>query len=150
MTDATIIPADKAYRNKMLIVFGVLMLGVAVLSQWGAPAVLDRMQAALDSGDNELLLQYTRGVEIAFAVLFLGFLPFCFYNVRMGLKARNEQRFPCSSMRVLRDTPLLTGEDAVKRGNLLVGLGIVLMVVSVFAAIFAVMVIESTISGVVA
>ncbi|MCD4829762.1 MAG: hypothetical protein K8R90_10080 [Candidatus Cloacimonetes bacterium] len=147
MSNPEIIPADKAYRTKMFIIFAVLMLAVLALAQWGMPQIMSRIESALDSGDDILFMRYIRGIEAGLALLFLGFIPFCIYNVRMGLSVRKEQRFPSSLMRVLRDTTVITGDAAERRGRFLVGMGIVLMVVSLGSAAFAVISIETVLTG---
>jgi len=141
-------PADKAYRLKIAIIFALVMLAVAAIAQWGVPMLIARLQLALDAGDGVAFQRCIFVMETVMALLFLGFLPFCVYNIRMGLLVRREQRYPSSRMRVLRDTPVLTGESAARRGKLLVVMGVILMLVSVMAAVFAVLIIESIVAGV--
>ena len=147
MQENSIIPADKGYRTKVIVIFVVVMLVALAIVQWGIPYFLTNVEQALDNQDEAGFMRYIRGLEIVMALMFLGFIPFCVYNIRMGLLARQEQRFPCSKMRVLRDTPLLTGSAAVVRGKLLVVMGIALMVVSVLAAGGAVAIIEVIVNG---
>jgi hypothetical protein len=50
------------------------------------------------------------------------------YAARVGRRAIEQRRWPLSSSRVLRDTPVRSGGDAVAFGRQLIGAAIVLVI----------------------
>ncbi|GEM_PF-3240143 len=147
MVEQEIMPVDKAYRIKMFIIFFVLIGAVAAARIWGLPALQGYWQSLYDAGENTRLLHSFRISEFIMALVMLGLLPFGIYNVRAGLRVRREQRYPATGMRVLRNTPVVTGEAAVKRGGIIVFAGTAISIVSVIMCIMVILVVEVLIHG---
>lgn len=56
---------------------------------------------------------------------------------RLGNAIKAAQRFPLPGARVIRDTPVLNGDDAIRRSMLFRGLGIFLLLATIALAVLA-------------
>lgn len=124
-----VIRADKAYRNKVLVLLVLLVsLGTLIIG-WGLPW----MQEDLRSRNPEEALQF---MKVALVLLFLGILPMALTLLSFGRKIISTERFPPPGVRVIRDTELLEGERAKQRGRALVIVSVILVLVGLCGAFY--------------
>jgi hypothetical protein len=104
MSSGEVVRADPALRRTVLVlVAGIFVAGVLVI------AALPQLLAALGP-----LSQRSRGEAVLFLVAFI--TPFAvlactggFHAISVSARALREGRFPPHGMRVLRDSPVVTG-----------------------------------------
>jgi hypothetical protein len=121
--------ADETYRKKLLVVIVIAALVGAVIIRWGIPWFEDYVQS-LDPEDALHVM------KVALSIIFLGVLPFAYYLFIFGRKVISAERLPPPGTKVIRDTPLLEGEKARKRGQLIVVLSLFLALISLFGAFY--------------
>ena len=117
-----IIPADKKYRNKMLryLFFGLIAGGlVAGLFMPGL------LETASKSGDKAKMIFHVMFAGLM--VLFLMLFPLGLYLLALGKLTIATERFPPPGIRVIRDTVLIQGEEAIRRGRITVFSSFMLM-----------------------
>lgn len=69
-------------------------------------------------------------VIIACLVMIAPIVIFALYLFQFGLNCIRSRRFPPPETRVIRDTPILEGMDGVRRGQIIVGLSVMLKLLS--------------------
>lgn len=69
---------------------------------------------------------------VAAALLSTPFVIFAAYFWNLSAKVRRAQRFPPPNVRLIRDTPVVYGDDAVFRARVLQALAVGLLVLTVF------------------
>lgn len=76
---------------------------------------------------------------ICYVMIFvsLSTLPISLYLYTIGKKIRQAERFPPPGMTVIRDTPVITGTPAGKRGLILMMLAVVLLAVAAYLLAYA-------------
>jgi hypothetical protein len=127
--EASLIPADKVYRKKVILVYVIVVsIGAAVIG-WGLPW----MQEVLRSRSTEDALEF---MKIALVIVFLGVLPIAFWILSFGRKVIAAERLPPPGTRVIRDTVVLEGEKAKQRGRALVVLSLILMLLGLLGALY--------------
>lgn len=129
MTETTVIKADPTARRLMVAALSVcacLTIGVLIwLPPWlRAQVDLAEHQPDLVYARIELLLQIMVVLSAMFPAL-LGVLL-----IYVGIRVRRSGQFPYPSMRPLRDTPLLSGAAAVRRAQIAIVAGSVLLLIS--------------------
>ena len=129
MMNQEIIRADKRHRRKFFVIYILLVSLGAVLFEWVVPWGKEYLQRL----DPETALSV---VKIALVVMFLSIVPFGLYLWKFGRKVMEHQRFPPPGVKVIRDTRLIEGEKAKVRGQVMVVLALILIVVGLFAAVY--------------
>ncbi len=76
-----------------------------------------------------------RFIKIIIAFFFLSVIPFAVYLGRLGWRAVRYRHMPPPVTTVLTDTKVLEGDAAVKRGKLLIVVGIVLLAISLICGL---------------
>lgn len=126
-----IVPADKELRLKALV--GIVLLAALALACWPYWAQLLREARILAETRPELavkrLVFYAR-VILGGGLMLLGFLGAIL--IRVAVRTIQSGRFPPPGMKVLRDTPINTGNGAKLRAILLVAVTFVLVTSQVF------------------
>ena len=124
-----VVTADKRYRSKILVVFALLvLLGVAVIG-WLLPLGIEYLRR-LDV-ETAILV-----IETILVLMFLGLVPFAFYLFMIGRRVIKHEGFPPPGMKVIRDTILITGDRARLRGQVLVFLSILLILIGIIGAYY--------------
>lgn len=107
--ETEIIQANKDSRRKVLIIVFLSMIAGLLILVWGFPAFSEYIE--------------TRSPQKAIAIikytlifLFLAVLPASIYVFTLGRRIYIEERFPPKGMKVIKDTPLLEGIKAKRRG----------------------------------
>jgi len=117
-----------ARRSAILLLFACTLGGAALL------AVLPAIERWLTSGT--LGLKQDLAIALVLIAL-LVCLPLLVFAVRVwvrGVKVRRQLCFPLDGDRVIRDTPVLRGRDALVRARILQGLAIALAASSFYFA----------------
>ncbi len=69
-------------------------------------------------------------VIIACLIMIAPIVIFALYLFQFGLSCIRSKRFPPPETRVIRDTPVLEGKAGIKRGQIIVGLSVMLKLLS--------------------
>jgi hypothetical protein len=114
---STVLKADPAYRRKVLVVYvafvALCTLLVLVLQQWGFPA----FDAYLRRQKPDEAIRLLKTIVIVSMSVPLGIFVYLF---RLGRHIQLSAQFPAPGTRVIRDTEILRGRAAIRRGNLIV------------------------------
>jgi hypothetical protein len=125
----TIIPADKQYRRRLIVIYiPILVIGL-VLVGWGIPWLHEYMR-------NLAPREALNVTKTTLAIVFLSIIPIALYLFTLGRKVIGSGRFPPPGVKVVRDTTLLEGGKARFRGRVLVVLSICLIFLSILGAIY--------------
>lgn len=126
--------ADKAYRNRTLLLLAIIVLLCGVLL-WQLQSWLDVVNRELLDSDPDTLRRWLRGLLAGLGVGLA--LPAAGLGIslrRLGLKARIEGRFPPRDWKTLRDVQVLRDVGALAwarrielAGNAALGLAAVLL-----------------------
>ena len=136
-----IIPADRTYRKTLFIVYLVLVLVGGALIGWMLPWAQDyleglKAQKALDI------------IKVALFVLFLSIVPLGAYLFTVGRKMMQYERFPPPGMKVIIDTKVAEGEKVKFRGQVVVVLSLVLILLGLLGALYSSRLIDQLANGV--
>ena len=136
-----IIPADRTYRRTLILIGLVsVLVGVALLG-WVLPRGLEYLES--------LEVQRALGLsKIALIVLFLSLVPLGAYLFVVGRKMIRYERFPLPGMKVIADTQVVEGEKVKFRGQVVVVLALVLILLGLFGALYSFYLIDQLASGV--
>ena len=119
-----IVRTDKRFRNIIAVVYGAIFAGGIPFAVFALPPLLHKI--------NRLHIQTSifigETVIIAFLLCFI--FP-ALYLFSIGIKIKLHSRFPYPGMKVMRDTPVVTGKKAIAKARMLMYLGILAVVVSV-------------------
>ncbi len=136
-----IIPADRAYRRKVLMIFVVLVFIGVVIIGWvlpGAQGYLEGLEAQRALGI----------IKVALVVLFLSIVPLAAYLFAIGRKMMKYERFPPPGMKVITDTKVVEGEKVKFQGQVVVVLSLVLILLGLLGALYSSYLIDQLASGV--
>lgn len=120
--DKIIIRADKKYRNRMLryLFFGMALGGLIAFAFM--PSLLD---FAGKTGDRPQMIMHV--LFGGLMILFLTLFPLGLYLMAVGKLTLTYGRFPPPGIRVIRDTVLIQGREALQRGRIIIFSSFVLM-----------------------
>lgn len=124
VTAMTIVKVDRIYRRNL---FGVYILTILVgvaLVKWVAPVVLCYVSNLPNKERVETL-------EILKHLALLLFIPPALYLIHVGKMVCTYKAMPYPGMRVIHDTKVVTGKQAIWRGRSMIALGVVLIVMVV-------------------
>lgn len=130
----TILKADPAYRRRVLIVYAtcvpLAMALFVLLKQWGLPMLVEHLRRSGEEG-----LSVFKMIGIASMAIPLGA---CVYLFRLGRRIQANEQVPLPGMKVIRDTPVVSGLAARRLGTAIVGVSLVAaLLVLVVAVRFA-------------
>jgi len=125
-----IIPADRTYRRRVLIIIVVLVVIGVVLIGW----VLPRARSYLEGLEAQRALGLSR---VALVVLFLSIIPLAAYLFTVGRKMMKYERFPPPGMKVITDTRVVEGEKVRIQGQVVVVLSLVLILLGLLGALYS-------------
>ncbi len=130
--------ADPSQQKRTLLWLLVLALPTFLL--------LDHLEAYLQGLDVDAL---GGALPLMTTVLYLMSLPLlfaCYYQWRVGRRIVREGRFPLVGSKILRDTVVLEGQSAIRRGRMLQLLTLVLALVFLLMPALIVAVLKSVLS----
>jgi len=126
-----VLKADPAYRRRALLVYALgLPLALALfmlLRQWGLPMLVEHLRRAGDDG-----LRLFKVIGIVSMAIPLGA---CVYLFRLGRRIQLIEQVPLPGMKVIRDTPVVSGPAARRLGTTMVALSVVAALLVAFVAI---------------
>ena len=123
-----IIKADRRVRIVLAVCVVILFLVGAL-----ATSLIPRVQSYLQGQDPRVALRVLQGFT---AVVFLSFLPIGGYLFWFGRRAVRSRQMPPPGTWVIHDTRVIEGDRAVRRGQGLMALAIVLSTVVLFAGLW--------------
>ena len=128
------LPADPAYRRRVLLVAAVGVLIAAALllavTQWGLPMLVAYLRRSGEDG--------MRRVKVVAVLAQLVPLVACFFMFRLGQRIVKTAQLPAPGTRVIYDTPIVRGRRARQYGTAIIGLSIVIaLLVVALAVVFA-------------
>jgi hypothetical protein len=124
--------ADPALRRRVAIILGVavvVMLAVyAGLRHW-------LMQAGARLGTADLVTTIHHALMICVTLIVVCLLLLGRHLLLRGRRIMRDRRYPANDARVLRDTPVREGEDAVRIGNASRVAGLIVCLIAIATAI---------------
>jgi hypothetical protein len=139
LAERRVLKADPAYRRRVFIGYGLflalLVLSFLALIQWGRPALARYLDRQRPTDAVRLLgvsLKASMVVSAAFGVVVSA------YVFRLGWRVRTSGQLPRPGTRVWHDTPIVEGAAALRQGMLMMTVGVVLAIVFISAAAYAV------------
>ncbi len=131
MNRETILKADPEYRRKVIRIFlSAVIVGFIVLSlvipMLEKATVMDNPMAVFNAFKHVLVL----------LLIIPAFL--CIYLLRIAIKSIKHRCFPPPDTKVIKDTPILYEEEAVKRGIILLIFAFILIFFCFFSAAHAI------------
>ena len=125
-----IVKADNRSRRMVLALVMAAVVACGILVLWFRPWGVRQLMSM--EPDKAL-----RTIKWALVILFLGGTPGAAYLVSLGRRIMSENRFPPTGMKVLKDTPVLTGRAARKRGSAILALALVMFCLCLGGAAYA-------------
>ena len=123
-----IIKADKKYRKSIMVLYFAILTGCTVFTLLVLPALVYKFK--------HLPLQSSFIIgEIVIITFLLLFIVPSIYLIAIGKKTKMHTQFPYPGMKVMRDTPLITGKKAIGRANKLIYFGYCASVLSIVSSI---------------
>jgi hypothetical protein len=114
--DTEIVKADRTYRRRLFVAYGVSLLAGAAAIRFGIPFVKHWLGAMPP-------MQAYRMFEPLLIGFLICFSPAAVYLIVIGRRILRYDAFPYPGMKVIRDTRMLRGPLARRQGWALVGLG---------------------------
>ncbi|MDJ0704886.1 MAG: hypothetical protein QNJ46_16515 [Leptolyngbyaceae cyanobacterium MO_188.B28] len=124
-----ILKADPEYRRKCLLLYGALAAVGLALAHWGAPLL-----KAWILGKE--LSEAIRLLQVLLGLMGLPLLLMAYYSYRLARKAIASSQFPPPGMKVLRDTEILEGPAARRKGRQLWVVSIALALIAVIGSVY--------------
>lgn len=121
--------ADPAHRRKFFVLFvAMTVIGLAAI-QWGVPLLQENIA-------NQEPESAIRLVQLLLSLMFVPMVPMAYYTYRLAMRVNNSQQFPPPGMKVIRDTQILQGKAARRRGNQLLAASILLGVAAFIGLVY--------------
>ncbi|MFP4477191.1 MAG: hypothetical protein ACLFOY_16640 [Desulfatibacillaceae bacterium] len=120
---------DRRLRKIMLGVLAALTVAGAAGILWGGP-MLAKWLGRLDTREALLFMDMT------LTLWFFALIPFAAYFYRLGVKTARDKRFPPHGVRVIRETSIVVGDEAMRRARLLKAFAVCLFVLAVGASLY--------------
>jgi len=124
-----IIKADRRFRNTVLLVYAALLLLGIVAWRWLIPMGLRHLSSL---GWHDWMIT----IRAVFSVILVVPAPAAVYCIMVGLKTLESGQYPHPGRRVMRDTAVVRGPSARRRGRALVALGVVFLVFMVVVLVY--------------
>lgn len=122
--------ADRKHRSTVLGVVIVIAVVGAYLIRSLLPLVTGHLMKQYDPR------KVLTVAEMVLTLLFLSFIPVVFYLFAQGRRTINSERFPPTGAKVTRDTQLMKGHRAAIRGQMMVFIAILLIVLALIGWMF--------------
>jgi len=124
-----IVKADRLVRTVIVIAWVVCVILGVVMVKWVVPWGQDRIEKAEPAKALKI-------IQVVIAFIFLSTLPFSACLYWLGRRAVVYRQMPPPGTRVIKNTRLLEGHDAVKRGRLIMGIAVVLLAVALVGGLY--------------
>jgi len=124
-----VIKADKLVRTIIVVAWIVCVILGVVMVKWVVPWGQDRLEKAEPA-------KALRIMQVVIAFIFLSTLPFSACLYWLGRRAVVYRQMPPPGTRVIKNTRLLEGDNAVKRGRLIMGIAVVLLAVALAGGLY--------------
>ncbi|MBF0529179.1 MAG: hypothetical protein HQK55_07895 [Deltaproteobacteria bacterium] len=125
-----IVRADRTTRITVVVIVIVVMVIVGFLFQWGLPRLVFHLKTLPAE-------EAVQTIKIGLVVTFGSVIPIGLYMFVIGRRTSREERFPPRGLKVLRDTKIISGPSAVRRGRVIQALGALLMITAAASATYA-------------
>jgi len=122
-----VLKADKAYRRRYFLMVFILLLPIPAMVYWGLPVVAEYV-CGRPAG------QLFTEVQIVLQMPFLLYLPVAVVSFNQGRRILASGLFPPPGQKVIRDTVILEGKAARRRGYLVIFFGVFVLLVTLSAA----------------
>lgn len=121
--------ADKRIRTIVIIAWIACVLVGLILLRWVVPWGQDQLKRVEPA-------QALRIMQIIIAFIFLSTIPFSACLYWFGRQVIKYRQMPPPGMRVIRTTRILDGHDAVKRGRMITGIALLLLVIGLAGGLY--------------
>lgn len=128
-SEGRVLKADRRARTLLLASGAIGALVVAVLTLWVVPWG----QGYLQEQEPRVALRVLQGIT---ALLFLSFVPAGTYLFWFGRRAVRSRQMPPPGTWVIRDTRVIEGDRAVRRGRGMMALAVTLFAICVLASLW--------------
>jgi len=105
--------ADPAYRKKVLIVMGLILVGGFLALLLAMPWAEEQLRSA----EPEMA---SKVVKTVYILLMVPLIVICVLMIRMARKSLKELQFPPSGTRVIKDTQIFRDTEAQKRAIMMI------------------------------
>ena len=122
-----VVREGKKYRSKILVICVLLVFLCIAFIGWLLPLGIEYLRRL----DAETAIFV---IEMILVLIFLSVIPFAFYLFMIGRRIVKHERFPPPGTKVIRNTVLIMGDKARLRGQVLVFLSVVLVLIGLIGA----------------
>jgi len=126
--------ADPAARRRALWLV-IFLLSIGGLTVFASVRYLPWIERWLLSNPDELEQRVAAAAALVFAAINLPLVAFAAHLWVRGTYVHRYQRFPVRGEHVVRDTPVVRGEEAVLRGRLFQSLAVALVAAAILLAV---------------
>ncbi len=124
-----VLKADPGFRWKAMLVYIVFLAAGVAAIKWGLPAFTSYLAG---QPPDEILFT----LAVLAGLIFLSVLPWSVYMLVYALRILRAGQFPPPGAKVLRDTAVISGDEALARGRWLLATGIVLTALALAGAAY--------------
>ncbi len=124
-----LLKADPQSRRKLINIYFVVFIVGFIIIQWGLPEFKAFVNQKKPREAAHILL-------ITLSLCFLSVLPMAIYIYRYGQRILKAGQFPPPGEKVIRDTKIIEGNSARRRGRILIILSLLLALASLFGGLF--------------
>ena len=128
MTERQVVRTDKRYRRNLFTVYIAMIILGTVLVKWGRPLFTAYIMRLPVKSRIET-------IELTVHLLLLLFIPAAVYLIVVGRKVCIHRAMPYPGMKVIHDTVVVTGKNALLRGWSLVVLGTIMIIMVLISSI---------------
>jgi hypothetical protein len=128
-----ILKADPAYRRRMIVLSVASVVIASCVVLWG-PALLDKyLDEYVRAGDFSGAVRF---IQISTALLILPTFPMVYCLYRFGRRVLASGQFPPPGTKVPRDTVIIEGAQARRRGRAWIGVSIALALIALVSVVY--------------
>jgi hypothetical protein len=125
----TLLKADPQSRRKLVNIYVVIFIVGFIIIQWGLPEFKAFANQKKPREAVHVLL-------VTVSICFLSVLPMAIYVYRYGQRILKAGQCPPPGEKVIRDTNIIEGDAARRRGQMLIMLSLLLALASLFGGLF--------------
>jgi hypothetical protein len=107
-----ILKADLEYKRRWLLLYAAMAITVFGIALWGLPALMEHLQAKAPA-------DALRFIQIVLIILFAPLLLMAYSLYRIARRIQASGQCPPPGVKVIRDTEILEGNAARRKGRLL-------------------------------
>ena len=128
MTEREVVKTDKRYRRNLFTVYILLIVLGTVLVKWGIPLFTGYIMRLPVKSRIE-------AIELTIHAVLLLFIPAAIYLMVIGRKVCVHKAMPYPGMKVIHDTTVVRGKNALIRGWSMVLLGGIMIIMVLISSI---------------